>query len=79
MELNKIHNVDCLDGFKLIKNNSIDLIITSPPYNLNKNYENYSDLIPYSDYLHWVDKWVQESFRVLSEGGRICISAVRLR
>lgn len=32
LELNKIYNTNCLDGFKDIDDNSVDLIITSPPY-----------------------------------------------
>ena len=32
MELNKIYNVDCLEGMKLIPDNSVDLIVTDPPY-----------------------------------------------
>ncbi len=32
LEINKIHNIDALEGFKLIENNSIDLIFTDPPY-----------------------------------------------
>lgn len=32
LELNKIHNMDCMDGLKLLKNESIDLIVTDPPY-----------------------------------------------
>lgn len=34
---NKIHNIDCLKGLKLIENESIDLILTDPPYGLNTN------------------------------------------
>jgi len=35
MELNKIYNMDCLDGMKQIPDDSIDCVITSPPYNYN--------------------------------------------
>jgi len=35
LELNKIYNMDCLEGMKQIKDNSIPLIITDPPYNIN--------------------------------------------
>ena len=34
--LNTIHNIDCFEGFKIIPDNSIDLILTDPPYGLNK-------------------------------------------
>lgn len=33
MELNTIYNIDCLKGLRELKDNSIDVIITSPPYN----------------------------------------------
>lgn len=32
IEINKIHNIDCFDGFKLMENCSVDLIVTDPPY-----------------------------------------------
>lgn len=34
LELNKIYNMDCLEGMKLIPDNSIDLIVTDPPYKI---------------------------------------------
>ena len=38
LELNKIYNEDCLEGLKQLDDNSVDLIITSPPYNLGKQH-----------------------------------------
>ena len=35
MDINKIYNMDCMDGLKELKDNSIDLIITDPPYEVN--------------------------------------------
>ena len=35
IELNKIHCMDCLEGMKLMPDNSVDSIITDPPYNIN--------------------------------------------
>lgn len=34
LELDKIYCMDCLDGIKLIEDNSIDLIVTDPPYEI---------------------------------------------
>jgi site-specific DNA-methyltransferase (adenine-specific) len=61
LELNKIYNMDCLEGLKLLDDNSIDLIITSPPYNLGKkhhtgnnvfkSYNEYDDNMPEELYL----------------------------
>lgn len=35
MEVNKIYNMDCLEGMKQLEDNSIDCIITDPPYNID--------------------------------------------
>lgn len=41
IELDKIYNMDCLVGMKQIPNNSVDLIITDPPYEFVGNKEKY--------------------------------------
>lgn len=38
--INKIYNMDCLEGLKLIDDNSVDLILTDPPYNISQKNEN---------------------------------------
>ena len=40
IELNKIYNEDCLEGMKRIPDKSVDLIFTSPPYNMNLRIRN---------------------------------------
>jgi len=40
MELNKIYCMDCLEGLKKIPDNSVDLIVTDPPYNTGMTAEN---------------------------------------
>ncbi len=74
MELNKIYNEDCIDGMKKIPTCSIDLIVTSPPYNIGVNYENYNDNKDWDDYLLWTEEWLIECFRILKDDGRICIN-----
>jgi len=37
VKVNKIYNKDCLEGLKEIPDNSIDLIITDPPYNISQH------------------------------------------
>lgn len=39
MDLNEIYNMDCVDGMKMINDNSIDLVITSPPYDNLREYD----------------------------------------
>lgn len=35
LEMNKVNNIDCIEGLKLLKDESIDLVITDPPYLMN--------------------------------------------
>ena len=56
LELNRLYNMDCMEGMKQLDNGSVDLIITSPPYNLGKthhtgnkrfkSYSQYNDDMP---------------------------------
>jgi site-specific DNA-methyltransferase (adenine-specific) len=54
--------------------NSIDLLITSPPYSVNIPYDVYDDNTTIEEYLDFSNKWLKESFRVLKEDGRICVN-----
>jgi site-specific DNA-methyltransferase (adenine-specific) len=71
--LNKIHceKISEYNALKQIPDNSVNLIITSPPYNVGKEYENVLSLNDYVGFLHFV--W-QQSFRILCDGGRLCIN-----
>ena len=42
LELNKIYNMDCVEGMKLLPDNSIDLTVTSPPYDNLRTYTTIS-------------------------------------
>lgn len=72
--INKILVGDCLVLFKLVKDNSIDLIVTSPPYNLGIDYGVYKDNLKWDDYLCWCKKWLIECLRVLKDDGKICLN-----
>ena len=66
IEVNKIYNLDCLEGMKLLDDNSIDSIVTDPPYELsfmNKKWD--STGISYN-----VQLW-EECLRVLKPGGHL--------
>jgi site-specific DNA-methyltransferase (adenine-specific) len=57
-----------------IPNNSIDLIVTSPPYNLSIPYDLWDDTMSVSDYFKWCSEWLFECFRVLKPDGRLCLN-----
>jgi site-specific DNA-methyltransferase (adenine-specific) len=57
-----------------IQEASVDLVVTSPPYNLDVSYNGYADNLPYDRYLEWVGLWARELFRVCATGGRACIN-----
>ena len=42
MDMNKIYNMDCLEGMKKLPNDSIDLTVTSPPYDKLRKYKGFS-------------------------------------
>lgn len=57
-----------------IELNSIDLIVTSPPYNVDINYEGYKDNIPYDKYLEFSEKWLRKCYELAKEDGRLCLN-----
>ena len=60
-------NCDVLEGLSQIETDSIDCIITSPPYWKGFEYESYFN--SYNQYLKWSEKWLRECKRVLNRNG----------
>jgi site-specific DNA-methyltransferase (adenine-specific) len=73
IEINKIHNEDCISGMKKIKNETVDIIICDPPYNIGKDFGNNSDKQCMEDYLLWCDIWISECLRILKPTGTLYI------
>jgi site-specific DNA-methyltransferase (adenine-specific) len=91
--LNKIHQGDCIEVMKQMREKSVDLIVTSPPYNLRNSsgggmrngngglWENaallkgyagdYSDDMPYPQYVEWQRACLTAMMRVLKDDGAI--------
>ena len=57
-----------------IKPASIDLIITSPPYNLDIAYNSHNDKGAYIDYLTFSQKWLTKCFELAKDDGRFCLN-----
>ena len=73
LEINKIYNEDCIIGMKKINNESVDIIICDPPYNIGKDFGNNSDKQTMDDYLSWCDCWISECLRILKPQGTLYI------
>lgn len=69
IKLNKIYNMDCIEGMKLIDNDSVHLVVTSPPYFNAKKYIEYDSVDSYIDIMR---KCFSSCFRVLKPS-RMCI------
>ena len=64
---------DALEELKKIKDESIDLIVTDPPYNLNKDYGNNDDKLEFSEYMEFSRSWLKECKRILKKNGTIYV------
>lgn len=65
---------DTLDTLKEMPDDFVNLIFTSPPYNVNLDYSNCQDNSDYHVYLHWLKDIFKECKRVLVKGGRLAIN-----
>lgn len=74
IETGKIINGDCIEVMKTFPEGSIDLVVTSPPYNVNISYDVHKDDLPMDEYYEWTKDWLKETFRVLKDDGRIAVN-----
>lgn len=59
---------------KRIPDNHIDLIVTSPPYNINKSYGEANDNLEYDEYLRFTYKWLSKCYDWAKPDGRLCMN-----
>ncbi|HRQ23391.1 MAG TPA: DNA methyltransferase, partial [Anaerolineales bacterium] len=57
-----------------VENSSIDLIVTSPPYNVDIQYNSHKDDVTYAEYLEFSKKWMTRCFDWLKDDGRFCLN-----
>lgn len=65
---------DCVAGMKEMPDESVDIVVTSPPYNLGIGYKSYDDSLTSEDYLTWSVAWATEVQRVLRPGGALFLN-----
>lgn len=71
-------NIEILQGeaiekLKELANESVNLIIADPPYNLNKDYGNKSDSKSFDEYINFTKEWTKEATRILKPTGTIYV------
>lgn len=85
MELDKIYNEDCLQTMSKIDERSVDLVLTSPPYNIsrtiknreyglkvcNVKYKDYTDNLSNDEYRDWTTKFFIQFDKILKKDGVI--------
>lgn len=68
-----IYNTDILKT-ESIADNSIDLIVTSPPYNVDIKYNSHDDTMTYDDYLSFTREWLARCYKFIKNDGRFCLN-----
>ena len=68
---NQIYREDCLSFMTKMKNEKlfVDIIVTSPPYNISKQYGIYRDNKERNDYLSWLRLVAQASVSIIKDDG----------
>lgn len=53
---------------------SVDLIVTSPPYNVDIHYNSHEDGETYDDYLTFSQRWIEKCYELARDDGRFCLN-----
>ena len=70
----RIYHGDSLEVLPTIKRNEVDLVITSPPYNIGMSYISYDDNKSYEDYLLDMTKIFAQCYDVMKDDARLCLN-----
>jgi len=70
----RFYHGDSLAILDRLPRGSIDVIVTSPPYNLGIQYRSYDDTIPRSEYLRWTEDWVRRAAAALAPDGSLFLN-----
>lgn len=68
-----IKNCEAKELLNQLETASVDLILTDPPYNVEKDYDNYEDNLTEEDYWNWMLELMEEYKRVLKDSGAVAI------
>lgn len=66
-----LFNTDCIEGMKQINRELINLTVTSPPYNIGKEYEK---IISIEEYIHWCKSWIDLIYKITFTNGAFLLN-----
>lgn len=70
-----LYQQDCIEGMHArLAPSSVDVVVTSPPYNLGVRYGKYDDTIPRAEYLEWLGRWAATVKQVLADDGSLFLN-----
>lgn len=72
--INKIINGDCIKVMSDMPESLVDLVVTSPRYNVGISYDTCDDKTTMKEYWDWTENWLSQVFRVLKDDGRIAVN-----
>jgi site-specific DNA-methyltransferase (adenine-specific) len=70
----ELHLGDCLEVMRGMADKSVDLCVTSPPYNLGIDYNGQDDYLDLDVYFKWCSDWIAEIYRLLKPNGRFTLN-----
>lgn len=71
LAINNVYNLDCLEFLKQVKNNSVDLAIIDPPYNMSK--ADWDTFNSHADFMTFTKKWIDALIPKLKDTGSVYI------
>ena len=66
-----IYNINCVDAMQALPDNFIHLTVTSPPYNIGKEYEKP---MPLESFVKWCEVWLNQIYRITSDDGALWLN-----
>jgi site-specific DNA-methyltransferase (adenine-specific) len=74
LETNKIIQGDCIIEMGKLPESTVDLVVTSPPYNVGIDYDSHDDRMTMENYWEFTEQWLSKSYRLLKDDGRIAVN-----
>lgn len=73
-ETHQLYHIDALTLLNSLAAESVDVIVTSPPYNIGVDYGVYQDLLPPHEYMRWSGEWLRAASRALKPHGSLFLN-----